>query len=215
MGINAKLKKVFDTHLPVDEASSRSIQRVAALWLGHTSEGRVDPAALRELCNELQLFDYEGKKGENNFGANFAQNMTKDHHYFDGDKTGWKLTAVGKAEAKSIFDDGNPPTRRISTKPKKEKKPKEKKEKKAKAPKAEKAKAKPAKGKKGAKATPKKEKKAKEPKADTTAPSGDEAAKAAAKKRVRAKKAAAASSAPVESAPENASAPEAVPVAVG
>lgn len=111
---DAKLKKVFTAHLPIDESSSRSIQRVVALYLGHTVT-KIDPQVLREVCSDLGLFDYEGggKKKENNFGANFTQNMKKDVALFDGDhSTGWKLTAAGKAEAKSIFEDGNAPTKR-------------------------------------------------------------------------------------------------------
>lgn len=204
MAVNAKLKKVLDTHLPVTESSSRSIQRVAALWLGH-STGKIDPAELRQLCNDLELFDYEGRAGGNNFGANFTQNMKKDATYFPGDHTsGWKLSAEGKAEAKRIFEDGEAPTRRRiegGAKPKKAAKPKPAAKPAAKSKKASGKATKPAAAKKGGK------------KGSAPAPAGDEASrKAAAKKRALQKKRDLGSSgAPPVSAPAPAEAGAAAP----
>lgn len=175
--VPAKLQKFLDDKLPVKSASSRSVQRVAALWLGH-NDGKIEPAALRDLCTALKLFDYAGREGQNNFGANFTMNMRKDAAYFDGDKTGWKLTAAGKAEAKNIFEDGGEPTlRRVEggAKPKAAKP-------KAPAKKAEKAK--PAAAKPKAKAAPKKAEGKKAKKAEA-APAETAADRTAAAKRAR------------------------------
>jgi len=108
------LKKVLDEHLPFASTSARAIQRAIALHIGHTTRGgKIDPIALREQCEEANLFNYvpEGYE-KNTFGANYTVNMKKDAAYFDGDKTGWTLTDDGKTEAKRIFDKGESPTKR-------------------------------------------------------------------------------------------------------
>jgi len=196
MKVPAKLTKVLEQHLPTDTSSSRAIQRVAALYLGHTA-GAITNDGLRELCRALLLFDYEGATGRNTFGANFTVNMKKDEAYFAGDyANGWKLTADGKAEAKRIFDQGEAPTRRRSSgNPKAAKAPKAKAAKKAPNPKAAKKapavkkapaakKAKEAKPKAAKKAPTKKAEKKTDPKATTT---DDDRAKrkAAARKKKR------------------------------
>jgi hypothetical protein len=190
MTVAAKLKKFLDTHLPIDAASSRAVQRAAALWLGHDA-GKIEPDALRALCTELGLFDYEGREGDNNFGANFTQNMKKDVSYFVGDHhTGWKLTPDGKAEAKSIFEEGNPPTRRrVGDGPRKSRATKPKKVKAAKAPKAAAKPKKAAEPKVKAPAKPKPKAKPKKAEAIAPAPASSETdRKAAAKRRALAKK---------------------------
>lgn len=151
------LKNVINTHLPPADNSSRSIQRVCALFLGLGGK-KIAKDALHEVCEGLSLFDYDNGSGKNTLAANFTQNMKKDHAYFDGDhKTGWKLTTEGRAEAKRIFTNGEAPTKRRSTGTKKASK------KKAKAKAKKKAKAKPKK-----KAAKKAKKKAK-PKAKSKA----------------------------------------------
>jgi hypothetical protein len=188
--VPAKLQKVVDTHLNPDTTSSRAIQRAAALWIGH-NDGKIERDALRGLCEALNLFDYEGRTGENNFGANFTINMKKDGHYFEGDhEKGWKLTAAGKAEAKAIFEDGAEPTRRYvagGAKPKAPKAAKPKAEKKAPVKKAEAKKAEPKKApaKKAEKAKPAAKAKAEKP---TEAAPSEAERKAAAKRRALAKK---------------------------
>jgi hypothetical protein len=119
------LKTVLDKHVPFDTSSARAIQRTIALFVGHTTKGKIDPATLRDLCDKADLFSIEAGKGptggyagRNTFGANFCSNMVKDSAYFDGDKTGWKLTSEGKAEAKRIFDKGEAPTKRRTKKTK-------------------------------------------------------------------------------------------------
>jgi len=114
MKIPEKLSKVLNEHLPFETASARAIERTIALYIGSTTAGgKIDPLQLRAYCREAKLFDYiaDGAKRPG-FGANFSANMKKDANYFDGDKTGWTLTAAGKGEAKRIFDKGEAPTRR-------------------------------------------------------------------------------------------------------
>jgi hypothetical protein len=198
--VPAKLAKFYETHLKIDESSSRAVQRVAALWLGHT-DGKIESDALKALCAALGLYDYEGRMGDNNFGANWTCNMKKDAAYFDGHcTTGFKLTAVGKAEAKAIFEDGQPPTRR---RVEGGAKPKSKATKKAPVKKAEPKK--PA----AVKAAKPEKKAAAQKKA---APAGDEAArKAAAKRRALAKKRDLSGAGSPESAPAPAPEPQAAP----
>ena len=155
--IPATLKKVLEAHLPFDSSSARAIQRTAALHIGHeTRGGKIEPDALRDLCEALSLFDIEAGegtsgryKGTSTFAANFSQNMKKDDWLFEGSTgDGWKLTATGKAEAKRVFDKGEAPAKRRPSaggskpkaKPKAKSKAKPKKKAKAKPKKATKAK---------------------------------------------------------------------------
>jgi primosomal protein N' len=112
MSIPAALKKVIEKHLPPEESSSRSIQRVCALFLGQGGK-KFTKDALYAACDGFNLFSYEGAAGRNTFAANFTQNMKKDVAYFKGDhESGWKLTPDGNAEAKRIFTEGQAPTKR-------------------------------------------------------------------------------------------------------
>ena len=118
--VSSQLKKVLDAHLPFNSSSARAIQRVAALYLGHETRGGLILAdALRASCEQLKLFDIEAGagasgayKGQSTFAANFTQNMKKDDWLFESATDGWKLTTVGRAEAKRIFEKGEAPAKR-------------------------------------------------------------------------------------------------------
>ncbi|RMG08656.1 MAG: hypothetical protein D6731_21400 [Planctomycetota bacterium] len=77
--------------------SVRSRQRTIALWLGRRRR-RIAVEALRELAATYAAYDV----------ANFAQNMKKDGAFFEelrdgqGRRTGWRLSRLGRAEARAL-----------------------------------------------------------------------------------------------------------------